>query len=77
MSLLSNLSAFISSVGADIKTIYAAINAMRSGQLNIQSNRIDTDQTIQSGQNAVMYGPFEVGSNVTVKGLGNSTFRGL
>ena len=42
-----------------------------------QSNRIDFDITIQDGINAVMLGDFEVGLDVSVTGLGNSTWRGL
>ena len=42
-----------------------------------QSNRIDSDITIPDGINAVMLGDFEVGPDVTVTGLGNSTWRGL
>lgn len=42
-----------------------------------QSNRIDSNFTIPDGQNALTIGPFEVGPDVTVTGLGNSTWRGL
>ena len=47
------------------------------GPLWAQPNRIDADMTIPDGFNAVMFGPFEVGPDVTVTGEGNACFRGL
>lgn len=43
----------------------------------MQKNRIDANWTIPNGINAVTIGPFEVNPDVTVTGLGNSTWRGL
>lgn len=43
----------------------------------MQSNRIDENWTIPNGVNALTIGPFEVGPDVTITGLGNSTWRGL
>jgi hypothetical protein len=43
----------------------------------MQSNRIDTDISVPDGYNGVWFGDVEVGPNVTVTGLGNSTLRGL
>lgn len=45
--------------------------------LIMQPNRIDTDMTIPDGQNAVIFGDFEVNPDVTVTGLGNSCFVGM
>lgn len=45
--------------------------------VSIQRNRIDADLQIPNGHNALMIGDFEVGPDVTVTGLGNSTFRGI
>lgn len=42
-----------------------------------QRNRIDSNLTIPTGFNVVMFGDFEVAPDVTVTGQGNSTFRGL
>lgn len=56
----------------------AAIAVAATGTCTyIQSNRIDADMTIPNGYNAITIGPFEVGPNVTVTGIGNSTWRGL
>ena len=43
----------------------------------MQKNRIDANWTIPNGINAVTIGPFEVNPDVTITGLGNSTWRGL
>lgn len=45
--------------------------------LIMQPNRIDIDMTIPDGQNAVIFGNFEVSPDVTVTGLGNANFVGL
>ena len=45
--------------------------------LIMQPNRIDTDMTIPDGQNAVIFGNFEVDPDVIVTGLGNSCFVGM
>lgn len=45
--------------------------------IRLNTNRIATSFTIPDGQNALTVGPFEVGPEVTVTGLGNSTWRGL
>ena len=42
--------------------------------LIMQPNRISTDMTIPDGQNAVIFGDFEIGSDVTITLLGNSQF---
>lgn len=42
--------------------------------LIMQPNRIDTDMTIPDGFNAVMFGDFEIGPNITITLLGNSQF---
>lgn len=42
-----------------------------------QSNRINTDAVIPDGFNAFLIDPVEIGPNVTVTGLGNSTLRGI
>lgn len=43
----------------------------------MQKNRIDANWTIPNGINAVTIGPFEVNPDVTIAGIGNSTWRGL
>lgn len=45
--------------------------------LIMQPNRIGIDMTIPDGQNAVIFGNFEVSPDVTVTGLGNANFVGL
>lgn len=45
--------------------------------LMIRPNRIDKDITIPDGHNALLVGPVEIGPNVTITGLGNSTLRGI
>ena len=45
--------------------------------LIMQPNRIDSDMTIPDGQNAVIFGCFEVDPDATVTGLGNSCFVGV
>jgi hypothetical protein len=45
--------------------------------LIMQPNRIDTDMTVPDGQNAVIFGNFEVDPDVIVTGLGNSCFVGM
>ena len=42
--------------------------------LVMQPNRINVDMTVPDGQNAVMFGDFEIGSDVTITLLGNSQF---
>ena len=57
-----------------------AINASASAALAamlIQSNRITANTTIPDGVNAVMLDDFEVSPDVTVTGIGNSTWKGL
>jgi len=55
----------------------ARLDDLAAGVLWRQKNRIDANLTIPDGENAVMVGPFEVGPDVVVTGLGNSCFRGL
>ena len=45
--------------------------------IRLNTNRITESFTIPNGQNASTVGPFEVAPDVTVTGLGNSTWRGL
>ena len=42
-----------------------------------QPNRITVDTTIPDGNNAIIFGDFEVSPDVTVTGLGNANFVGL
>jgi hypothetical protein len=42
-----------------------------------QPNKITSDMTIPDGNNAVIFGDFEVSPDVTVTGLGNANFVGL
>ncbi|MEI7816180.1 MAG: hypothetical protein WCI45_03200, partial [Desulfuromonadales bacterium] len=39
---------------------------------SLQPNRIDTDMTIPDGYNAIRFGDFEIGADVTITLLGNS-----
>lgn len=59
----------------------AAVGATTPAPMTVttlmQKNRIDANWTIPNGINAVTIGPFEVNPDVTVTGLGNSTWRGL
>lgn len=55
----------------------SAASALSSATTLTQKNRIDANFTIPNGSNAVTIGPFEVNPDVTVTGLGNSTWRGL
>lgn len=43
----------------------------------ITSKKISQNIQIPDGYNAVIVGPVEIDPNVTITGLGNSTFRGL
>ncbi len=43
----------------------------------ITSKKISQNIQIPDGYNAVIVGPVEIGPNVTITGLGNSTLRGL
>lgn len=64
-------------IGSQTQAYSARLDDLAAGVLWRQRNRIDADMTIPDGENAVMVGPFEVGPDVVVTGLGNSTFRGL
>lgn len=62
-------------IGANVRSTGAFTTL--SATTFTQSNRIDSNFTIPDGQNALTIGPFEVGPDVTVTGLGNATWRGL
>lgn len=47
------------------------------GNLIMHPNRIDESISIPDGYNAFLVGPVEIGPNVTITGLGNSTLRGI
>lgn len=61
------------------KTLESPIinNATLTVKTVMQTNRIDEDMIIPDGMNGMTFGPFEVGPNVSVIGLGNSTWSGL
>ena len=61
----------------DGATVGATTPAPMTVTTLMQKNRIDANWTIPNGVNAVTIGPFEVNPDVTVTGLGNSTWRGL
>lgn len=61
----------------DGATVGATTPAPMTVTTLMQKNRIDANWTIPNGINAVTIGPFEVNPDVTVTGLGNSTWRGL
>ena len=64
-------------IGSQTQAYSARLDDLAAGVLWRQRNRIDANMTIPDGENAVMVGPFEVGPDVVVTGLGNSVFRGL
>lgn len=83
----SAASALAQAVAAAVSATAAAASAEKAraivgippayASLIMQPNRIDTDMTIPDGQNAVIFGDFEIGPDVTVTGLGNANFVGI
>jgi len=59
------------------KAVFKDDIVMISNQLIMHPNRIDESISIPDGYNAFFIDPVEFGPNVTVTGLGNSTFRGI
>lgn len=55
----------------------AAFNDIDAAVMLKHVNKITTSFNIPDGYNAVLITPVEIGPNVTITGLGNSTLRGL
>lgn len=76
-SPVANAAAAAASAAAAAAYAATAQAVSPDSPLRLNTNRIATSFTIPDGQNALTVGPFEVGPDVTVTGLGNSTWRGL
>lgn len=76
-SPVANAAAAAASAAAAAAYAATAQAVSPDSPIRLNTNRIATSFTIPDGQNALTVGPFEVGPDVTVTGLGNSTWRGL
>lgn len=76
-SPVANAAAAAASAAAAAAYAATAQAVSPDSPFRLNTNRIATSFTIPDGQNALTVGPFEVGPEVTVTGLGNSTWRGL
>lgn len=76
-SPVANAAAAAASAAAAAAYAATAQAVSPDSPFRLNTNRIATSFTIPDGQNALTVGPFEVGPDVTVTGLGNSTWRGL
>lgn len=84
---ISAANALTSATAAALSAVNAAASAEAAraivgvppayDSLVMQPNRIDGDMTIPDGQNALIFGDFEIGPDATITCLGNATFTAI